>query len=171
VDVTRIASFEEMSESLKVWKVRTQSGSVYRVGLGNLAAVLKAEREPGLEVHDPAPKLHDGRGLRQVPVSDWVGQSLCFGAVTTSTVVEVQEEADPSWSAALSRAVPPKQELPFPEKQLQQVEIAAELLRRTYQKRNLAEELHEAPSSLERMRVALTECALLIQALGRQLNS
>ena len=73
------------------------------------------------------------------------------------------------------RKAAPKEEeapapLPYPADHVHELQIAAACLRRAYQKRGQVADLEKSPELLEPFRVALAECALLVQALGRRMT-
>jgi len=82
----------------------------------------------------------------------------------------------PRIEAPAARAVPtavpaPRPEaLGYPEDHVAELEVAASYLRRAYRKRELLDDLEAHGALKDRFEVALSECALMLQALGRRVR-
>ena len=190
MEVTRVATLKELArDNWKVWRITTKSGSTYHVGLrdeaGRRMAVLRGViREDGarVEIHDRDPRLDNGALLFELAASQWVGHCLAFGTAETSRIVRVQEETDdaivtsvtgvglaPMKQSPRPRTEPAPAAPSYPENFIADVEVAAALVRRAYQKQSLPDDLRVHSAYLERMQVALSECALVVHAFGHKL--
>ena len=79
-------------------RVKTATGSVYTVGLfGEQFGVLRGystELSRSVESADSKPVLDSGDLLSAVTPARWQGRQLCFGAIQTASIVEVQPESE-----------------------------------------------------------------------------
>ncbi|MGQ0503726.1 MAG: hypothetical protein ACT4TC_00245 [Myxococcaceae bacterium] len=183
-----------------VYRVRTASSEyhlgLFAGGMGRRQCAVLRGMSHGLgrsvDMQDSAP-LVGGKSLFEVPPSEWIGKQLEIGTTTTSPVRSVDEERDrgivTSITSAASLAVadsqqqpartyvrpvqpaPPESEwAPYPEDYVERVEIAAKLLRSAYQKRNLVEDLKARSELLERFQLGLSECFLMLKAMGGKMT-
>lgn len=140
-------------------------GSGLEVGSISTSAVTRVETEEdagevtfvrgALALRDPAVRSSDpGPLAREAPAQSRTGSTDTLGG--RGRVKERRVEADE----------PP----PYPADHVQELQYAAYCLRRAYQKRELTQDLAKAPELREPFRVALAECALLVQALGRRMT-
>jgi hypothetical protein len=189
-EVTRFGKLEELA--WQVYRVRTGSSS-YTVGVyeyeGRRFAVMRGQSKNlggHVDLRDSDPKV-EGRSLFEVLPSEWVGKSLEIGTATTSRVVEVQQERDPAIVTNITRIQvlappvptarkaqaapePEYKEPPYPENCVQDVRLAAFLLRKVYNQQRLIEDLEERPEQFDRFKVALADAALMMKAIGKKLG-
>ena len=168
-----------------VYRVQTEA-SVYHVALfkgdGRRRRCVTLRGDTVGEAQDSDPRIDDV-SLFDVPVTEWVGKSLEVGRVTTSPVRVVEVERDVAIVRALTD--PPRrtrvgdekggsprgqlEPIPYPESAVVLVEAAARRLSAAYEQRTLVEDLAGEPELLDRLRVALADCYMRVQAMGRRL--
>ncbi len=177
--------FSTSDPAWTVYRVQTQA-SVYHV------AVFKGDERRRRcvtlrgdtvgEAQDSDPRINDA-SLFDVPVTAWVGKSLEVGLVTTSPVQVVEVERDVAIVRALTAppvrrrvgdedgGLPPAQResIPYPESAVVLVESGARRLSAAYEQRTLVEDLAAEPELLDRLRIALADCYMRVEAMGRRL--
>lgn len=169
---------------------------VFEGGMGKRRCAVLRGMSGGLgravDLQDSAP-LIGGVSLFEVPPSGWIGKQLEIGTATTSPIQAVDEESDrtvitsitsgaslapsgpraPAGEVTAWRAPPPAQEAspwaPYPEDYVERVEVAAGLLRAAYQKKSLLEDLRDQRELLERFELGLSECFLMLRAIGARM--
>lgn len=107
---------------------------------------------------------------------------MAFGTTETSPVVEATRETDATIVTLLTTALVPTSEparprervrdrVPYPEDWIEHAELAAGILRQLYHRKGLLGDVQRESGLLERLNVALAECALLLRALGGRLDA
>jgi hypothetical protein len=147
-------------------------------------------------VRDSDPRVDD-RSLWDVPVEQWVGKSLQVATMTTSPVEAVTQERDqrlvravtqvtttkvqPERSDEHSRAKAmvtgqarqtsnePKQQTTYPESHVEYAEEAAAYLRAVVRKERLFDDAAVDSLLYNRLQLALSNCALLLEQLRHRL--
>ena len=187
---TRIRPIGTGGGTWDVYRVKT-ARSVYLVGLhrhnGRRMVVMRGE--PGgdkqdLMVRDSDPRIGE-RSLWDVPTREWPGHALDVAMVVTSPIESVTPVHEPNAIAAVTngavqpqrtavavvtgQASAPKQEQPrrlaYPESHVEYAEDAASLLRAIARKPQLFTEVATNNLLRDRLRVALTDCALVLETI------
>lgn len=186
-DKTVCVSIGELTRAhgWSVYRVRTSS-STYHVAIAphqaHRFAVLRGYSVGAgrlIDVRDSDPQV-GGESLFDITHAAWLGKPLAFGTTETSPVVEATPETDATIVTLLTTALVPTSEparprerdrVPYPEDWIEHAELAAGILRQLYRRKGLLGDVQREFGLLERLNVALAECALLLRALGGRLDA
>lgn len=175
------------SEKWRVYRIRT-ANSAYElevqaeVGAGARRCAVLTCIEPasrnGEVFEDSAPQV-GAQSLHAVSPMDWIGQPLTVGTARTSEIQSVDFIATTSARAqrgARQAAEPPpaprREEprtwAPYPLGSVEMAEAAASVLQALCHQRNLLHDLGGDPHLTKRLKLALAQCGLMLEALDKR---
>jgi hypothetical protein len=171
-----------------VYRITTQS-SVYLLAMhqfaGRRTVVVRGSLGSDKEnviIRDTEPRIGE-QSLWDVPFAEWVGHALQAGTMTTSRIRAVEVETDEDAVSSVTsvdlavippsrpKQAPPRARPAYPESRVQYAEDAAALLRAIQRESSLFADVGGNPLLQERLRLALTGCAVVLESLREKLRA